>query len=244
MIGRRQDEGDAGLRRVLLAGQDVDYRLIRARRQSIGMTIDNSGLVVRAPRWVTIREIDLALKERAHWVVETLAEWRGRNRESLPTEWHAGAPLLFQGRALTLALFPARKKAIAADLLHLTVLHPDPGDESEIAAFCSRWLKEQALSLLTLRALHFASRLRTPPPAVKLSNARSQWGSCNHRGEIRLNWRLVQLPPRIADYVVAHEVAHLVELNHSPRFWALVESLLPGHVEARRELDALTPLLD
>ena len=149
MIGRRQDEGDAGLRRVLLAGQDVDYRLIRARRQSIGMTIDNSGLVVRAPRWVTIREIDLALKERARWVVETLAEWRGRNRESLPTEWHAGAPLLFQGRALTLALFPARKKAIAADLLHLTVLHPDPGDESEIAAFCCRWLKEQALSLLT-----------------------------------------------------------------------------------------------
>ncbi|TMG90417.1 MAG: M48 family metallopeptidase, partial [Betaproteobacteria bacterium] len=73
MIGRRQDEGDAGLRRVLLAGQDVDYRLIRARRQSIGMTIDNSGLVVRAPRWVTIREIDLALKERARWVVETLA---------------------------------------------------------------------------------------------------------------------------------------------------------------------------
>ena len=54
----------------------------------------------------------------------------------------------------------------------------------------------------------------------------------------------MQLPPRIADYVVAHEVAHLVELNHSPRFWALVESLLPGHVEARRELDALTPLLD
>src|SRR6266511_538320 len=65
LIGHRQDEADAGLRRVLLAGQDVDYRLIRARRQSIGMTIDNSGLVVRAPRWVTIREIDLALKERA-----------------------------------------------------------------------------------------------------------------------------------------------------------------------------------
>jgi predicted metal-dependent hydrolase len=229
---------------VPLVGQDVDYRLIRARRQSIGMTIDHSGLIVRAPRWVSIREIELALTERARWVVETLAQWRGRNKDSLPTEWHAGAPLLYQGRSLTLALFPARKKAIAADLLHLTVLHPTPGDQTEIGVFVCRWLKEQALSLLAPRALHFASRLKAAPPAVRLSNARAQWGSCNHRGEIRLNWRLVQLPPRIADYVVAHEVAHLIELNHSPRFWALVESLLPGHVQARRELDLLTPLLD
>ena len=244
MIRRRDGAADDSLRRLTLAGQDVDYRLIRARRESIGMTIDHAGLVVRAPRWVSIREIELALKERARWVIAMLAEWRGRNRDSLPSAWQEGAPLLFQGRALTLALFPARRQAIAADLLNLTVLHPTPGDEGEIAAFCCRWLKEQALALLAPRAFHFASRLRTRPPAIKLSDARSQWGSCNHRGEIRLNWRLVQLPPRIADYVVAHEVAHLVELNHSARFWALVESLLPGHIEARRELDALTPLLD
>ena len=90
---------------------------------------------------VTFRDILSLQNIEIRWDRRGLAEWRGRNRESLPTEWHAGAPLLFQGRALTLALFPARRKAIAADLLHLTVLHPDPGDESEIAAFCSRWLK-------------------------------------------------------------------------------------------------------
>jgi predicted metal-dependent hydrolase len=78
---------------------------------------------------------------------------------------------------------------------------------------------------------------------VKISNARSEWGSCNHRGEIRLNWRLAQLPPALADYVVAHEIAHLVELNHSPRFWAVVESLLPGHAARRRALDEWTALL-
>ena len=78
---------------------------------------------------------------------------------------------------------------------------------------------------------------------MRLSNARSEWGSCNARGEIRLNWRLVQLPPLLAEYVVAHEVAHLVELNHSPRFWALVETLLPGHAALRRELEDWTALL-
>lgn len=208
------------------------------------MQIDQRGLVVRAPRWVSIRDIEMALSERARWVTESLATWCGSNREALPTEWRAGAPLLYQGRSLTLALFPARRHAIAADLVNLTVLHPTPGNQAEIATFVCRWLKEQALALFVPRALDFARRLRAATPAVKLSEARSQWGSCNERGEIRINWRLVQLPPRLADYVVAHEVAHLVELNHSPRFWALVERLLPGHAACRRELDELTPLLD
>jgi len=78
---------------------------------------------------------------------------------------------------------------------------------------------------------------------VKLSNARSEWGSCNASRVIRLNWRLVQLPPALAEYVVAHEVAHIVELNHSARFWALVERLLPGHETLRRQLDDWTALL-
>jgi predicted metal-dependent hydrolase len=216
---------------------------LRARRRSIGMLIDRTGLTVRAPRWVTIRDIELALAERAEWVLRTLVEWQRRDRQTLPAAWREGAPLLYQGRPLTLALFTARHQAIAADLLNLTVRHPDPGDEEQIGAFVGRWLREQALALLAPRVEHFASRVTTSLPTVKLSNARTQWGTCNHKGEIRLNWRLVQVPLRIADYVVAHEVAHLIELNHSPRFWALVETLLPGHADARRELDALTPLL-
>ena len=228
---------------MLLDGQNVAYRLFRARRRSIGMLIDQSGLTVRAPPWVSIREVEQALIERSTWVLSTLVEWQGRECEALPAAWREGAALLYQGRPLTLALFTARRRRIAADLLHLTVLHPNPGDEREIGAYVGSWLKEQALALLSPRVLHFASKITTLTPTVKLSNARTQWGTCNHKGEIRLNWRLVQLPPRIADYVVAHEVAHLVELNHSPRFWALVETLLPSHADARRELDALTPLL-
>ena len=208
------------------------------------MQIDHRGLVVRAPRWVSIRDIETALREHTRWLLESLATWRGASRNTLPTDWRAGAPLLYQGRPLTLALFPARQQGIAADLLNLTVLHPTPSNQAEIGSFVCRWLKDQALALFVPRALDFARRLRARPPAVTLSEARTQWGSCNERGEIRINWRLVQLSPRLGDYVVAHEVAHLVELNHSPRFWALVERLLPGHAECRRELDALTPLLD
>jgi len=243
MTERRALELPGTLRRIALGADDVEYRLIRARRRSIGMQIDQRGLVVRAPRWVAIRDIELALRERAAWVLRALAEWRDGSREAMPTEWHSGAPLHYLGRRLTLALFPARRRAIAADLLNLTVLHPTPANEAEIGAFVCDWLKQQALALLVPRTWDFARRLQSTLPTVKLSNARTQWGRCNERGEIRLNWRLVQLPPQLADYVIAHEVAHLLELNHSPRFWALVELLLPGHAQQHRELDALTPML-
>jgi len=238
----RRDDGHP--RRIALAGHDVDYRLVRARRRSIGMQIDLSGLTVRAPRWVTIREIEDVLAERAEWVVRTLAEWRGRRRDVMPREWKTGARILFAGRELGLAVYPARKKTIAVDLFHLTVLHPCAQDERQVASFVARWLKDEALCLLEPTVTALAARVTSSPPPFKLSNARSEWGSCTHKGHLRLNWRLVQLPPELAAYVVAHEVAHLVEMNHSPRFWALVETLFPDHASARRALDDWTALLD
>ena len=240
--GGPRDEGQP--RRILLAGQAVDYRLFRARRRSIGIEIGLSGLTVRAPQRVSVREIEETLTARDAWILRSLAEWRARRRDVFPSAWKTGAPLLYLGRELALAVLPARKKEIAADLLNLTVLHPASEDERQIAAFVARWLREEAVRLLTPHVSEFAARVTSELPTVKLSNARSEWGSCNQHGVIRLNWRLVQLPPDLARYIVAHEVAHLVELNHSPRFWSLVEALFPGHAEARRELDDWTALLE
>jgi predicted metal-dependent hydrolase len=238
----RRDDGQ--LRGIVLVGERVDYRLIRARRRTIGMQIGLDGLTVRAPRWVPIREIEAALVERDAWVVRSLAEWRARRRDVLPSAWRTGASILYLGRELTLAVHPARNRQIAADLINLTVLHPAADDESQIAAFVRRWLRGESLSMFAPIVAGLAARVSTAVPTFKLSNARSEWGSCNQHGVIRLNWRLVHLPPHLAHYIVAHEVAHLVELNHSRRFWNLVETLHPGHADARRLLDEWTALLE
>lgn len=230
-------------RRIVLSGQAIDYRLVRARRRSIGMEVHLDGLTVRAPRWVSLADIEAALNERAQWIVRSLAEWRARRREVMPREWRSGAPILYRGRELSLAVFPSRRSAICADLFHLTVRHPAAQDQGQVAAFVAHWLKDEAWSLVAARVLNYARRITTGEPSVRLSSSRSEWGSCNAKGEIRLNWRLVQLPPLLAEYVVAHEVAHMVELNHSPRFWALVETLLPNHSTLKRELDEWTALL-
>ena len=232
------------LRQITLGGEVVDYRLVRVKRRSIGMQIGFAGLTVRASRWVALRGIEAALREHAAWILRRLAEWRAQRRDVLPREWKTGAPLLYQGRDLALAVYPARRKEIAADLLNLTVLHPAPDDERQVATFVVHWLKDEALRLLAPQVVTFAATLALPAPRVRLSNARTEWGSCNRNGDIRLSWRLVQLPPHLAHYVVAHEVAHLVELNHSARFWALVETLYPGHAAARRALHEWSALLE
>ena len=234
---------DGRPRRIVLRGRAIDYRLIRARRQSIGMEVHLEGLTVRAPRWVTIADIEQALAERGAWLLRALDEWRSRRRDVMPREWKSGAPIVYRGEQLALAVHPARRTAIAADLFHLTVRHPHAHDERQVAACVGDWLKDQAWTLVAARVAEHVRRIAQHPPSVRLSNARTEWGSCNAKGEIRLNWRLVQLPPSLAEYVVVHEVAHMVELNHSPRFWAVVESLLPGHARLRHQLDDWTALL-
>jgi len=231
------------LRQVVLEGETIAYRLIRARRRSIGMEVHLEGMTVRAPRWVTLRDIEAALVERSAWILRSLAEWRGRRRDVMPRVWRTGAPIAFRGEALTLAVYPARKPAVAADLFHLTVRHPYAHDERQVAESVRHWLREQASTLVAARVADYVRRVGAQAISVRLSNARSEWGSCNAKGDIRLNWRLVQLPPPLAEYVVAHEVAHIVELNHSRRFWALVEALLPGHAALRTPLDDWTALL-
>ncbi|HVO89322.1 MAG TPA: SprT family zinc-dependent metalloprotease [Casimicrobiaceae bacterium] len=240
---RKRKATEGQLRRVVLNDQMVDYRLIRARRRSIGMEVHFEGLTVRAPRWVSLRDIDIALIERATWIVRSLAEWRARKREVMPSRWATGAPIVYRGRELRLALFPARRPVIEADMFNLTIRHPSPQDEPQIESLVAHWLRDQAWALIATRVPDYAQRVGMPQPSVRLSNARSEWGSCNAKGEIRLNWRLVQLPPPLAEYVVAHEVAHIIELNHSPRFWSLVETLLPGHADLRRELEDWTAIL-
>jgi predicted metal-dependent hydrolase len=116
----------------------------------------------------------------------------------------------------------------------LSLALPNPENQTNIARKVLLWYKKQALSDFTRRVALLAAKLGVETPPVFMSSARSRWGSCNSRGEVRLNWRLLQAPPHIINYVVAHELAHLKEMNHSAKFWAIVERYLP-RLQSRRE---------
>ena len=236
--------GVPGTRRVAVGAEPIHYTLRRARRRSIGFTIDDRGLTVAAPRWVSVAEIEAAIAEKQRWIRRKLAEWRQwQARQPLQrVHFGDGGSLLLLGRPLTLRLRPdAQGTRLAEDAagaeLHLAL--PPLAGESQVRDAVLAWLKAEARRVLGSRLQLLAQRQAAQPRSWSLSSARSQWGACTHDGHIRLNWRLVHFALPVIDYVVAHELAHLQELNHSPRFWRAVGELLPGFEAARDEVRKL-----
>ncbi|MGQ0545347.1 MAG: M48 family metallopeptidase [Betaproteobacteria bacterium] len=207
-----------------LGGRLVQYRFARRRRATIGISIDADGVRVAAPRRAAWREIEAFLRAKQRWILVKLDEWAAAPRPAL-LRVESGEHLPLFGETVELQVRPGPAQRQGATL-------GVSGASSLLA-----WLRAAALDMLRPRAAHYAGRLGRPAPRVALSNARTQWGVCNEDGSIRLSWRLVHLEPALADYVVAHEVAHLVELDHSRRFWSLVTSLYPDWRAARERLE-------
>jgi predicted metal-dependent hydrolase len=213
-----------------LAGRAIEYRFARRRRRTLGITIDASGLHVAAPLRASWREVERFLRDKERWILRKLDDWaraprgvvlRGENGEELLV---LGAPRIIEVR---------KGRRSVQDLDGRLVISSRRRPLEVLIA----WLKLQTLETLRPRAGHYAALLGLPAPRVAISNARTQWGVCTENGLIRLSWRLAHVSPALADYVVAHEVAHLVEMNHSRRYWTLLERLYPGWREARERLE-------
>ena len=229
-------------RRFVHGAHSFSYELRRASRRSIGIRIDESAVRVSAPRWVSLGQIEQVLADKADWVLRQLQlrEQRLREQSCLRVDWVDGARLPWLGGELRLCLAGRAQGVARLDEARGALLLPlEPGCAAEtLRAATQAWMREHALELFTRRAHEFARRLGVRVVAVGLSSARTRWGSAGADGRLRLHWRLLHFAPHIVDYVVAHEVSHLREMNQSPRFWATVSEIFPDWRRARQELRA------
>ncbi len=203
--------------------------------------IDDDGLRVTAPRRITLAEIDNAIRAKQRWILTKLGE-RGERRaqreERAPVEWIDGARLPYLGADITLRLQPANKSSCVfdAEARVLTVGVVEGLAEWQLKERVRLWFCDEAKRLFAQRLDVYAEKLGVRYASMALSSAGTRWGSCTVGGNIRLNWRLIHFSLPLIDYVVAHELAHLLEMNHSPRFWAQVESVYPDYDGARLAL--------
>jgi predicted metal-dependent hydrolase len=234
------------VRRIVLGVQTLEYRLKRSSRRTIGFTIDGTGLAITAPRWVTIADIESAIAEKEKWVLKKLGEWQTRTEQRvLPRiEWKDGAQFPYLGQTISISLGSAHA-ALHFDASSgvLSLALPALADQQQIKDRVQGWLQTEAKRIFGERLPVYAAKLGVEYRAYGLSSAATRWGSCSSDGKIRLNWRLIHFPVPIIDYVVAHELAHLREMNHSPRFWQTVESIFPEFREARHTLKHHPPEL-
>lgn len=227
---------------VRIGGEEIPYLLKRStQRRRVGLQVDDRGLVVQAPWRSTDRHIERVLQEGAAWIQKKLASWSANAPPS--RSWRSGDLLDYLGEQLTLGVVEEQERPLVLlmDGHRLEVRTPDPAQSSEVKQALAKWYKRHAQSHFAQRLEHYANQLNLRKrPKLFVSSATTRWGSCNAEREIRLSWRLMQAPPAIIDYVVAHEVSHIIEMNHSPKFWSVVAKLCPGYAGARAELNALT----
>jgi predicted metal-dependent hydrolase len=226
-------------RAALLAGKHITYTLKRSgKRRSIGLRIDDRGLTVSVPLRASEQWLHSVLQDKARWVVEKLDGWQTHKPAAI--RWQDGETIDYLGELLVLRVV----QGLFATPVHrcgseLWVFMVNGSETTHIEQAVSRWYQHEAEQFFLRRVEHYAPLLNVVPHAVKLSEAKTQWGSCTAHGSVRLNVQLIKLPPRLIDYVVVHELAHLRELNHSAAFWRVVKSACPEYVSLRGELKAV-----
>jgi len=238
-------------REIRLGEVVVAYEFRRAKRKNIGFSVGPEGLVVSAPRWVPISEVEQATRGKARWIVNKLEAARERRDrlEAARIVWQDGATFPFLGETVILVLDPRHDfretggvlntdtstlPGVARQTLHIGL--PHTAQPAQIRDAVQAWLMRQAKALFTERLNHYAPLLNVQWRKLSLSSAGTLWGTAHSDGSIRLNWRLVHFRLSVIDYVVAHELSHLRVMDHSPRFWETVKTVVPNYPELRGQL--------
>lgn len=201
-----------------IGGRAVDIALQRSSRRSVGLKINADGLTITLPVRYPIGELDGVLRRKADWILSKLDEVAARPAHIPLGE---GGSVDWLGEPHTVRMGYLRG-AITADELHLATADP-----AAIPLALQKLMRREARGFLAERLALWAGRLGLAYAEFKLTSAGTRWGSCTSGKVIRLHWRLMQAPLPVIDYVAIHELCHLVELNHSPRFWTLVASVCP-----------------
>ncbi|WP_245872989.1 M48 family metallopeptidase [Deinococcus planocerae] len=199
-----------------------------ARRHTLSLHVAPGAVTVHAPARTPESLIESFLEAKRAWAERHLAAYAARPG---PAPLADGSPLPFLGETLTLRLTTQTRAPFrSGDEVHIP-----PGDPDALRRAAERWYRQAALPELRALVEGYAQALgaRDRLRSVRLSAARTRWGSCTAAGDIRLHWLLARAPREVAAYVALHEAAHLLELNHSPRYWAHVARLMPGHTRWR-----------
>ncbi|MEM7360989.1 MAG: SprT family zinc-dependent metalloprotease [Pseudomonadota bacterium] len=213
------------------------FELVRSpRRKTLTVEVAQTGVKVRAPERMREATIYQFLRNKRRWIERHLADLPA---PTPPLELETGAELRFLGETYRLRITSGRKSVhVDQGELVVPVVPSHLPREQTVKRKLVKWYKETAHQYLADRVARRAEAMFEHPTTatIKVRDYKRRWGSCDHRGDLSFNWRIMMAPETVIDYVVVHELAHLIEFNHSRRFWQIVEHQLPGWREQQQWL--------
>ena len=215
----------------------IPYRIIRSQRKSLALTIDKEGrLIVRAPNSLSDKYIRSFIKEKEQWIREKQSQALAFAAKHSKITLENGENILYLGEYYAVLRQAVPDIAIEGDKL----LVPEEMTAAEFAG----WLKDQAAIVIRERVDYYAGIMGIEYTSVKMSGAKQRWGSCGAADTLNFAWRLVLCPRSVIDYVVVHELCHIIHKDHSANFWTLVADLMPDYKLSQKWLRQNRALMD
>lgn len=220
------------------------------RRATVALTIENNGgLVVTAPSEASIDRLNAVVRQKAKWVVQRIRLVRENPPSVSAREFVTGETVLYLGRQFRLKVIERAEEdypRIWAGWYEVPVAPGLQGDDlrRDVRRRLAGSLKQHADLYLPDRLDEVCRQMRVERPSIIVCEQRKRWGSCDAKGTLRINWRIVQAPIPLIEYVLAHEVVHLTHLSHGPEFWATLGQGMPDYEDRRKRLRALGPALE
>ena len=225
---------------IVWGSKRLPYTIRRStrRRKTVAVTVEPTGSVlVIAPERLATARLDAIVTRKAEWIVRRLRRAEGQAPPASPREFVSGESVLYLGRHYRLKVDPhaTGEAKLRGGWLHVPVLG-ETQQTAHVRATLVSWFRRHAVERLPERVEAWRSKVGTPVPRVIVADQQKRWGSCNQRGTIRLNWRIIQAPMRLVDYVVVHELVHLRHRGHSRSYWQAVGRVMPDYERRREEL--------
>ena len=190
------------------------------RKKTISLQVKDNKLTIKAPKAVSKKKLDELIQRKKTWIREraiiNFEEQALRNREFIDNE-----KFYFRGKAYRLSIIAAQEETvkIAKGLLVVTFIHFKPLDRKVIKQLVENWYQGESIEILKTRTNELAKKMKVQPCGITVKNYISKWGSCTAHNKISYNWRIIMAPDYIIDYLIIHELSHIIQPNHSQDFW-------------------------
>jgi predicted metal-dependent hydrolase len=219
---------------------ELDYKLIYSKRKTIAVTVERDrSVVVRAPEGIDASEVRTAVAAKKLWIYEKLRHPQKYGKSVPAKEFVSGETVLYLGRSYRLEVQKGEEDIRFVGKFVVTGATRDRAN-----SLFAKWYRARANEQISERVARHARNLGVQFNAVHVTDLKYRWGSCTPKNNLNFNWKLIQAPVFVIDYVIVHELAHLLEDNHTPRFWTIVKAQIPDYEKAKSWLRTHGELLD
>ncbi len=219
----------------IIKKQNFEVQIIRTRRRKTTcIQINNGQVIIRVPKKLSVAKIDVLIDSRIQWIKQKLLQQQ-QLQPIKHKQYVSGEEVYYLGRRYQLKVLIASKKTVKLSHGYLQV-HINKKEPTAIRTALKKWYLEHAKQQLESKVKQFSTIMQVFPASIQVREYKARWGSCSSRGHIKFNWKLIMAAGDVVDYVVVHELCHLIEHNHSANFWQLVKTILPDYEIQRQWL--------